>query len=328
MSLALFARTQNLLALVLGYILLQIAANISQAAQQGLLPDVVPAASRGMAAGLKGFMDVGGALLGFVVLGQLLAENQGKLALLAIAAVILITFFLTCILVREPIQPLEVRKGKTAVFSAFKLDVNQHHVFIQLVVARFLFLLGTYAVGRFFLFFVADQLGLDASTASQQAGNLLAGLTLITVLVAIPGGWAADKFGRIRMMIFGAIASAMGVLLLILASTRWQILAFGGLMALGSAMFAAANWAFTADVIPVEEAARFFGLANFGTAGAAALAGIFGPLVDLANVWKAGSGYTSLFVISSLAFFASVAALRGLQMSLFPVLTERADPNM
>ena len=92
---------------------------------------------------------------------------------------------------------------------------------------------------------------------------------------------------------------------------------FGGLMALGSAAFAAANWALTADVVPPAEAARFFGLANFGTAGAAAAAGLFGPVVDWANAIGpgAGYGYTLLFVASAFVFIASAFALRGMRVA-------------
>jgi hypothetical protein len=68
----------------------------------------------------------------------------------------------------------------------------------------------------------------------------------------------------------------------------------------------------TADLAPQEEAGRFFGLANFGTAGAAAAAGLFGPLVDWANRFSPGSGYPALFVLAALVFMASVLPLRSL----------------
>src|SRR5207248_173215 len=172
-----------------------------------------------------------------------------------------------------------------------------------------LFLLATYAVGRFFLLFVAARLALDPSRAAQEAGTLLAGLALVTVISAPPAGWAADRFGRLPLMLAGAALSAVGVLLLLVAGSAGQILLFGGLMAVGSAAFAGANWALTADLAPPEEAGRFLGLANVGTAGAAAAAGLFGPLVDWTNGVAAGAGFTALFVGSGLTFLASASAL-------------------
>jgi MFS family permease len=182
--------------------------------------------------------------------------------------------------------------------------------FAWLVASRFLFLLATYIVGRFLLYFVAERLGLSSDQAAELAGSLLAGLALITVLGSPLAGCAADRLGRVPLMRAGAVLSALGVLLLIKASSAWQILAFGALMSLGSAAFASASWAMTADLAPSGEAARFFGLANFGTAGAAAAAGLFGPLVDWTNRISPGTGYPLLFVVAAFIFLSSVLVLK------------------
>ena len=311
-ALGLFGVTGSVATVLLVYVLLQAAAAIAQAAQQGFIPDLVPAARRGTAAGLKSFMDIGGALLGFVLLGQLLGDGRIDGALLVIGAVVMVMLVLTLVLVREERPVAAEPPGRVTLADALRLDVRRHRAFVWLVAARFLFLLGTYAVGRFFLFFVADRLGLPAEQAAEAAGLLLAGLTLITVLAAVPAGWLADRLGRRPLMLAGAALSAAGTLLLIAAGSQWQILLVGGLMALGSAAFAGANWAMTADLVPPAEAARFMGLANVGTAGAAAAAGLGGPLVDWANAAAPGAGYTLLFVAATLACAASALALRPL----------------
>jgi MFS family permease len=196
-----------------------------------------------------------------------------------------------------------------------------------LIASRFFFLLGTYAVGRFFLFFVADRLALDPNDAAAQAGALLGGLGLTTALGALPAGWAADRIGRVPLMVAGAGLSATGVLLLTTASSSTTILLFGGLMALGSAAFSAANWALTADLAPPVEAARFMGLANVGTAGAAAAAGLFGPLLDWANGRDPGSGYTALFVLAAVAFITSVVPLRAVAANAAAPLALAGSPK-
>ena len=314
-TLIVFGFTKSLVGVLLSYSMIQVTMNLAQAAQQGFIPDLVPAQLRGAAAGLKGFMDVGGALLGFAVLGQLLDGGQIGPAVVAIDAVLIITLMLTLVLVREPQQPAAPMPTRVTLADAFRLDLRQHRSFAWLVGSRFLFLLGTYAVGQFFLFFVADRLSLDPGRAAQEAGALLAGLTLITVLAAPLTGWMADRWGRLQLMLSGAGLSALGVLLLILAESNISILLFGELMALGSAAFAGANWALTADLAPPAEAARFFGLANIGTAGAAAAAGLFGPLVDWTNSLASGAGYSVIFVLSALAFVVSALSLRGVVAS-------------
>jgi MFS family permease len=302
------ALAPGLPALFGAYLLLQIAVGIAQAAQQGYIPDLVPAQGRGLAAGWKGMMDIGGATIGFLLLGALLGGGSIAPALLAIAGSLLVAYLLAVLLVREPALAGSGAKG--TVFDAFRLDVRRHPAFARVVAARFLFLFGTYAVGRFLLLFVADRLGLTPDRAAEEAGMLLALLTLVTALGAPLGGWAADRWGRIPLMAVGALLSAAGVLGLIAASTGGTILLFGVLMSFGSAAFASANWAMTTDLAPPHEAARFMGLANFGTAGGAAAAGLLGPVVDWGNQFAPGRGYTFLFAAAAAAFLASLLVLR------------------
>jgi MFS family permease len=139
---------------------------------------------------------------------------------------------------------------------------------------------------------------------------LLAGLALVMVVAAVPAGRAADRYGRLPLMVLGSVLSAAGVLMLIWAQSAGQILLFGGLMGLGSAAFAGANWALTADLVPEGEGGRFFALANFGTAGATAAAGLFGPLVDWGNRSQPELGYTLLFGLATGSYLASLIALR------------------
>jgi MFS family permease len=314
-ALLIFAGISSLLGVILGYLAIQVTSSIVQAGQQGLIPDHVPAAQRGSASGLKGFMDMGGAMLGFILLGQLLGSGNNVLALGLIGFSLLLVYLLASILVAD--DPNRVRVDSEHIIAerislkrSFSLDFRQHAAFVWLVASRFLFLLATYIVGRFMLFFVAERLSLSSDQAAEQAGSLLAGLALITVLASPLVGWAADRFGHIPLMTAGALLSASGVLLLIKASNAGQILLFGALMSLGSAAFASASWAMTADLVPAAEAARFFGLANFSTVGAAAAAGLFGPLVDWSNQIYPGRGYPLLFILAALIFISSVLVLK------------------
>jgi MFS family permease len=324
-ALAAFGASRSLVTILLGYMAVQAAAAIAQAAQQGFIPDLVSSHHRGKAAGWKGFMDVGGATLGFVVLGQLLGGRTVWPALGAIAVTLVLTFLVAVWLVREPAQPPVPEP--VAVLSAFRIDQRRHAVFVRLVASRFLFLLGTFAVGRFFLFFIEDRLGLRGDKAAPVAGMVLGMLALLTALAAPLAGWAADRVGRIPLMWIGAAASAIGVLGLVASASVGRILLSGGLMAIGSAAFSTANWAFTADVVPRVESARFFGLANVGTAGAAAAAGLFGPLVDVGNAASPGRGYTALFLAVSVVFVLSGLPIRGLSARMSPVRPpRRAEP--
>lgn len=306
-------------ALAAAYLAVQVAASIAQAPQQGLIPDLVAPPQRGLAAGWKGLMDTGGATLGFLLLGSLLAGTSIAPALLAVAALLVACYLLAVLLVRagQPppdvaITPSPAHPLPRSLPSAFHLDLRRHSAFARVVLARFCFLLGTYAVGRFLLLLIADRLALDPSRAAEETGLLLGVLTLLTALAAPLGGWAADRLGRVPLMALGCVLSAAGVLGLIGANSAPLILLCGVVMAFGSAAFGAANWALTTELAPQEEAARYMALANFGTAGGAAAAGLLGPLVDWGNRQADDYGYTLLLVAAALATLAAIPLLHRL----------------
>lgn len=312
-SLLFFASFQSLIGAMIGYLAIQISASIAQAGQQGLIPDLVDENRRGLASGLKGFMDLTGAMLGFVILGQLLGSEGSTLAVGALAALLVIAYLLAVLL-----TPEDKAGRKTAAITArpslgaiFRLDLSEQAAFVRLILARFLFLLGIYGTGRFLLFFVADRLGLSDAQAVEQAGTLLAGLALVTILASPLTGWLADRIGRIPLMIAGALFSAVSALMLVWANSASQILLFGGLMSLGSAAFAGGSWALLADLVPRDQSARFFGLANLSTAGSAAVAGLFGPIIDGVERVAPGMGFSVLFVLAAVAFLASALPLKG-----------------
>ncbi len=330
LSLGLFGAVGGLAVVAVGYLFLQVSLSISQAAQQGFIPDLVPPALRGRASGLKSFMDIGGAMIGFVILGQALGSGSTHSAFLVLGGILFAGFLLTALFVREPHKSGEAQEAGPAArawTNPFRIDFHRNQAFVRLVAARFLFLLGTFAVGRFLLFFVSDRLSLQAAAASEQAGSILAILALATVLAALPAGWAADRFGRIPVMLFGALASSMGTLLLIFAGSFAGIALFGTLMSVGNAAFNSANWAMTADLSPADEGGRFYGLANIGSAGAAAAAGLFGPLVDYGNSFSPGSGYTLLFGLSAAAALAGAWMLRKIPAGANPGDIIQARPT-
>jgi MFS family permease len=313
LSLLLFASVQNILAILLGYLAIQVSASVAQAGQQGLIPDLIDEHHRGLASGFKGFMDLTGAMLGFVLLGQLLGVGKPLLAIAVIGGFLMITYLIAVFLTPEHKrnQGTIITTHAIPLKKIFSLDLIQHAAFVRLVLARFLFLLGSYAAGRFLLLFVANRLGLPEEQAAEQAGKLLAGLALITVLASPFTGWLADRIGRVPLMIAGAIFSAISALMLIWANSSTHILLFGGLMSIGSAAFAGGSWALLADLVPKDDSARFFGLANFSTAGSSAVAGLFGPVIDgLERIWP-GMGYSVLFLGAALAFLASILPIKG-----------------
>jgi MFS family permease len=259
-----------------GTVLALCGVGIAQAGYQALLPDRVAAGWRGRGGGFKSAFDVAGAFIGFVLLAALLGAGQMPAAAAAMAVVLVGGFVLSRLLL--PSTP--VTKGTRPIR---RLELREHRRLVQLILSRFLFLLGIYVVGRFLLLFAAERLGLGADAAGEQAGTALAILALVTVLASLPSGWLADRVGRRPLMLAGGLLAAAGVAFLPASTSMEAILAFGGLMALGSAAFGSASWAMLADLTATADAGRLLGIAHLGTAGAAAAAGAFGILIDAAG---------------------------------------------
>jgi MFS family permease len=282
----------GLVAAVVGYVVLQLGASAMQAAQQTLIPEHVDPAARGRASGLKGAFDVGGAFLAFAVLGTILAT--GELSPAAIVVTGLVVAAIAFVLVLVP----RTRGVPPATGSWQALTPG----LVPLVVARFLFLFGTYAVGRFLVLLVAERLEIAPERAVDEAGWLLALFTLATAAAAVPVGWLADRRSRRDLMIGGAVVAAGGILLLVPPAGLPGVLAGGLVMSLGTAAFVTANWAATTAVVPAPEAGRLMAIANLGTGLAAAAAGILGPLI-------AGSGFAPALLLAAVASAAAVVPL-------------------
>lgn len=258
--------------------------SVAQAGYQALLPERVRAVWRGRAAGVKTAFDLFGAFLAFAVLAALLGAGRAPIAVILTTGILVGGFIAAGMLLRRP--DAEIADEVTPQRAP---EPAQRWAFASLVLGRFLFLLGIYVVGRFLLLFVAERLGMDTDAATEAAGGALALLSFTTILAAIPSGWLADRAGRRPLILAGAALSAAGIALLPAADSLGVILAFGGLMALGTAAFSVASWAMLADVVASRDAGTMLGIANLGTAGAAAAAGAFGLLIDFGGFGPAFS---------------------------------------
>ncbi len=278
----LLAGTSGTLSAVVGYVVVQAAAGAMQGGQGALIPEHVPATARGRAAGFKSAFDTGGAFVGFLVLGALVAAGQIAAIGVLLTILVLVGVALVWILVpplqlgRRParIEPVEPMAPVGAPWPAG---------FAPLILSRFLFLFGTFAVGRFLLLLVAERLGVAPERAADEAGSLLALFAAATALASIPFGWLADRHSRRGLMRLGAFLSAAGIAAFIPSLGIPGVVVAGLLMALGTAAFVTANWAAATHVVAPASAGRLMGMVGVATGVAAAAAGLLGPLIDAAG---------------------------------------------
>jgi MFS family permease len=299
--------------LFVAYVLLQFSSNFAQAAFQALIPDLVESRQLGLASGVKNAFDVLGSALGLLGVGLLLRVGTGGGAVfLFIGTILALGAALTFVWV-PPIPPLpaEARAHgledlihRSVQFKVYILTLRRHPPFARAVAVRFLFLLGLYPVQRFLFFFLEDRFKISGAAERTSFYSLAA--LLLGVVGAGVAGALSDRIGRLPMLrasigitVVGLVGTALTPSLLILAGT-------GSLLAVGFGAFQAVNWALLSDCIPSGRGAQFYGVANLATAGASALAGLFGPLVDIANALVPAGTYTIAFGLAALVTLSSL----------------------
>lgn len=314
-ALCAFGLSNGLASLAVTFILVQAAIGLAQAVQPAATPEVMPQSQRGPAFGVQGLMTLSGALLAFVSLGWFLGQGEWTAALLALGGLVLLSFALAARLAPRAAAVEQSASGKPPLREWWR-----DRTLLGWLTSQFFFIVGAYAVSRFFFFFIAERLRLNAAEAADQSGGLLAVLVLLLMSGAPAGGWIADRAGRAAPMIFGALLSAGSVLGLAAAHSIITILLYAGLLAFGLAIFGGSALALTRDLADRESMSRLAVLGQFGAAGAAATAGLLGLLVDPVNRFAPGAGYPALFMTAAGFFVLSAAAAWLTQRRPGPIL--------
>ncbi len=113
----------TLTVLLLGIIVLQFSSNISQAGQQGLIPDVVPAHQRGRASGVKSLMEMIPSAV-VLVISPLIDKQKFWLVIFILMATYLVTMLVTVIFTKEtPLTEKPPRPEGRPILRMFFLTV-------------------------------------------------------------------------------------------------------------------------------------------------------------------------------------------------------------
>ena len=203
---------------------------------------------------------------------------------------------------------------RLSIGSAAKEQPN----FTWWVVNRLAFLVGSTNLASFAVYFLQGRMGIERELAAKPASQLLLIVGVFILILALPSGWLADRFGRKPLVAISGLVAAAGTLVLILAPNMTIIYIGGVLVGAGTGLFYAANWALGTDLVPKEEAGRYLGISNLAGAGAGAVgAYIGGPIADSFTLHlpsQPGIGYVVLFAIYGFLFLFSVLALTKIQI--------------
>ncbi len=298
------ALAHSFVGLALGYVMLQLCSNILHGAAQGLIPDLVPVGRRGVASGAKSAIDMLGVVAAALAISRVLDGTLPRiqLATLVIALVWAAGTLVTVGTVREESTVDIPRRGpKPGCLQRRAKGARkgtQGH-YARLLAVRYCVLLSTYMVQSFALFYLQEVL--HVSNPGRVMGNIMSAIAICVMLSSLPAGALSERLGRRRLSIWAEGVVALGMLGLALGRQVGQLWLWGAVIGLGMGIFASVNWAWATDLVPVDEPAKYLGLSNLATAGAAATSRLAGPLIDLLNArWQHG-GYLMLFILATLA---------------------------
>ncbi|HYM53553.1 MAG TPA: MFS transporter, partial [Candidatus Dormibacteraeota bacterium] len=299
-----FAASNEFMAMVAFYFLLQVSSNFAQGPFQGYVPDLVPAKQVGMASGLMGLMLTLGTIAG---VGIATVGDNIFLATLSLGVVEVATMVVLIATVDEGrAGPPRTRSWTQVALSAWGRDILKQRDVLWLLLVRLLFL-GAYNATIFAVGYFRRSHGMTPDDAD---GIVFLGTAIVgvsTALAAIPGGRLSDRFGRRPVIWVAASIAALGLAGVAVAPSPAVAVAAWVPFGIGIGLFLSADWALMSDVIPKATAGRYMGILNAGTAMAGPVFIIIaGPLQDLvANAIsdplgpRVAMGVAALFVVAA-----------------------------
>jgi Na+/melibiose symporter-like transporter len=300
-------------ALFIFWCLTQVGLNTAQGPFQAFIPDLAPEKKRGLASGVKSFLEIAGGVALLRVVANLMSNySTGTnsrwlwLSLGLLGLVMLVMLAITLFTVKEkPGRSGLSFRWSSILADSFRINVKANSAFVLFLVSRLLFLMALTALQTFALYYFQDVIGF--SNPAGVTADLVTTVGVAMLIVVYPAGRFSDRLGRRPILVVCGLLAALGIALIFFFPVYHLILFAGVLIGIAAGAFFSTNWALATDLVPKAEAARYLGLTNLATAGGAALARLIGPVIDFFNGRATNSGYSVLlgacfvfFLLSSL----------------------------
>ncbi len=289
------SQANSLLVLAMAFFLVQVGNNISSAAYQGYIPDVVPQHQRGAASGYMGAMSMLGTLGSFAVAAFLVRPGNTVSFYVVLIFVIILGAILTLWKVPDTIT----REDQEASSPSSWLKPLKDSDFRWLSLTRALVMLSLYTMVTFIAYFIKDEIGVT---------NFV-GATLFVAAAAIVGALASalltgalsDRVGRKGIVCAAGLAMAATFLIFVF-SPSWNVILIAGLIfGLGYGAYTSVDWALAVDVLPDPRyVARDLGIWGLASNLPMTIAPVVGAML-LHTMAPLGFGYQSLFLFSGVA---------------------------
>jgi MFS family permease len=297
------ALAPNIAVVLLGWCIAQLFFNALLAAMVAVLPDQVPAAQRGLVAGVLGvclpIASVTGTYVVQLFTGNLLAMFLGPCAIAGFFIVLFAVRLKDRRLARADRPPWSLREF----LRTFYINPRMAPDFAWAFVSRFMFVLAYAFLVTYQAYYLLDKIGSAEDDVPHQIflGTLVQSSVL--VVASLLGGRLSDRLGRRKIFVAAAsIVYGLALFVVALASSFNGFLVGMAIGGLGFGIYMAVDLALVADVLPEKDnTAKDLGVLNI----AGALPFSVAPAIAPAVLSIGGGSYGVLYA------FAGVCAIIG-----------------
>ena len=300
------ALAPSIAVVLVGWCLAQLFFNALLAAMVAVLPDQVPAAQRGLVAGVLGvctpIASVSGTFLVKLFTGNQLAMF---LAPCAIGGFFILLFAVTlkdrCLAKKDkPIWSLR------EFASTFYANPRKNPDFAWVFASRFMFVLAYAFLVTYQAYYLLERIGSAKAEVPQQIflGTLVQSVVVAASLV---GGKLSDRTGRRKIFVLTAsVVYGVALFVIAVASNFNGFLVGMAIGGLGFGIYVAVDLALVVDVLPDKDnAAKDLGVFNM----AGALPFSIAPGIAPAILAVGGGSYSVLYMVAGLCAIIGAAAI-------------------
>lgn len=291
-GLVLLGSATGVVTMILGWCLIQLVLNAPMAALSAAIPDQVPEAQRGTAAGYFGVAQTFGVMAGT---GLALAGGSIMGGYLACAAFVLVAPIPFVLLRRDVVlDPADRPPLQWGPFlRGFWISPRQHPDFGWAWLTRFLMNLSNGLVLLYLLFYLTDEVQIDEPAAGVFILTVVNALMLL-VSVMVSGVWS-DRIGKRRIfVVLSGVVMGVATLLLAVWPTWTVAVIAAAVLGIGFGVFTSVDFALLTQVLPTStDRGKDLGVLNVANALPQVLApAVAAPIVALAG------GYPMLYGVA------------------------------
>jgi MFS family permease len=302
------ALAPNISTVLIGWCIAQLFFNALLAVQVAVLPDQVPAAQRGLVAGVLGVC-VPIASVSGTFLVKLLTGNQVAMFMVpcAIGGFFILLFAVTLKdrrLAKADKPPWSLRE----LASTFYVNPRANPDFAWAFASRFMFVLAYAFLTTYQAYYLLEKIGSAEADVPQQIFLGTLAQSVVVVAASLIGGKLSDRTGRRKVFVLTAsIVYGLAMFVIAVASNFNGFLVGMAIGGLGFGMYVAVDLALVADVLPDKEnAAKDLGVFNI----AGALPFSIAPAIAPAILAIGGGSYGVLYAVAGVcAIIGAVAIL-------------------